>query len=78
MIIKNYDDNEDMQERDTLDFPYICPICGAELSPDNNIEQDSDGRDYIKCFNKGCRFKKIIKPINDLTSIMDIEDFDFE
>lgn len=58
-------------------FPYTCPICGADLSPEDNIDMEVRGDKFVsilRCGNKGCKFSKILDEISEA----DIEDEIFE
>lgn len=53
----------ELNEDGMYDFPYECPICKAELSPEENIDHEiKDGiyRSVLRCGNKNCRFQKIL------------------
>lgn len=58
------DDQRD--ENGKYRFPYTCPICGADLSPEDNIDTEIHGNMYriiLRCGNKGCKFSKILDEV---------------
>ena len=53
---------EDQLNREgKYEFPYECPICGHELSPEENIDveiKDNVYRTMLRCDH--CNFQKIL------------------
>lgn len=57
-------DEKDLDEDGKWQFPYVCPICGADLSPENNIDHEMRGKKIVtilRCSNRGCKFSKILE-----------------
>lgn len=55
--------DKDRDEEGKFKFPYECPICHADMSPEENIDQElRDGKvvSIVRCGNKGCKFAKLL------------------
>ena len=58
-MIQEYEKDENGR----YNFPYKCPNCGYDLSPEENIDVEFHNGKYrsiLVCGNKGCKFKKIL------------------